>query len=117
VTEERRAHPRTKILVVTELDAAQQPSAIGLILDVSPTGARLLTAARVAIGDHVDLTLHLGLGGPTIQLGGEVVRAEALPLEDRGPWTHTLAVHFEKELTGYDAELARLSENAKKLGD
>lgn len=116
VSQERRAHPRSSILLVTEVDVAQQDSALGLILDISSSGARLLTAISLDVGHKVDLTLHLGLDGPVHQIGGEVVRAEALAIEHRGPWTHEIAVHFDRELHGYDAELKHLAENASKLG-
>jgi hypothetical protein len=86
-----------------------------LIRDLSVSGALLLTRARLAVGDTIKLSLHLGEGRePRVTLA-RVVREERRPNEMVHPWTKSVAVQFEEPIPELEAEARTLAERQAVL--
>jgi len=88
-----------------------------MIHDLSVSGALLLVRTTLAIGDTVRLKLFVtGDTDVSRDVVARVVRIEKLD-PFAGPWSSRVAVHFDEELTGFDAEIAALAKRqAEVLG-
>jgi hypothetical protein len=96
-------------------DGEQRPS---IIRDLSESGALLLVrTTKVAVGDEVKLQLYIADDAATFRPAtAHVVRVEALPPGDAGPWLRRVAVHFTEPLTMYAEEIRIFHERATRLG-
>jgi hypothetical protein len=81
-----------------------------MIHDLSVSGAMLLVRTMLAVGDTVRLRLFItGDMNESHDVVGRVVRIEKLGDPFAGPWSTRVAVQFDEELRGVDAEIGALA--------
>lgn len=78
-----------------------------IIADISVTGAKLLTRAKLTPGDVVELTLHLPAG--VTEMRAVVLRHESRAKELADVWPYELAVRFETPLAIDEQALRELA--------
>jgi CheY-like chemotaxis protein len=105
VETERRKEQRRPVMVgVRVLSRYGVPLALGELLDLSPGGAQLRLPAKLDVGDHIRLALHVSLDDIPLQLEGDVRWRDGQP--DR--FFH--GVSFEGLSPTSDARLRKLFE-------
>ncbi len=81
-----------------------------MIHDLSVSGALLLVRTTLAVGDAIRLRLFItGDMNESRDVVGRVVRIEKLGDPFAGPWSSRVAVQFDEELRGVDAEIGALA--------
>ena len=88
------------------------------MIDDSASGALLLVRTTLSIGDTVRLRLFI-TGDTNVwrDVVARVVRIEKLEDPFAGPWSTRVALQFDDELAGVDAEIAALAKRqAEVLG-
>ncbi len=86
-----------------------------IIRDVSVTGAHLVTRARMAEGDSVELWLYITADtNKPRTVRGKVVRFEARKAET-SDWPFSVAVHFDEALTDCESDIKELADKQAKL--
>jgi len=113
MSDERRTDERflACFAAAVEHDAARTRSA--LIEDVSVSGARLLTRARVEQDDTVRLEITLSDDEPALDVTARVVRVESV---SSTLWTKRIAVEFDTPLTAYEEAIKAISEQQTSQG-
>jgi hypothetical protein len=89
-----------------------------MIHDLSVSGALLLVRMSLAVGDTVRLSLFIQGDDRSASrdVVARVVRIEKLDDPFAGPWSSRVAVHFDEELPGMDAEIAAIAKRQAELG-
>ncbi len=89
-----------------------------MINDLSVRGAKLVVHTRLQVGDHVSLQLYVtgDPASPSRITRARVVRVEELGREAYGPWSHSVAVQFDEELTDFEPQIKELEDHQRKLG-
>ena len=106
MSDERRGDERflTCVAASVEHDASRARSA--LIEDISVSGARLLTRARVEPEHAVRLDIRLSNDGIVMHVDARVVRVEAV---NNPMWTRRVAVVFDELATQYEEAFKTLA--------
>ena len=111
--EDRRGEERHATFVPATIDCAKGKGRSALIRDISASGARFLTRARLEVGEPVLMTLSFSLSenssGEPIRVSGRVVRVERLDPQRAGLWGYLAAVQFDEPIRGHDDEIAEIS--------
>jgi hypothetical protein len=112
---DRRGRDRVLVCVAAEVETADKTS-LALIRNVSASGALLLAARGIDVGEEVELCIHTTAqpDGPKIITRAEVVRREPLKSHRTDLWRHELGVRFLAPLEGYDEQLASLTAQLKR---
>ena len=105
---DRRQRERHIACFAAELDAEGKGEHLAVIRDLSVTGARLLTRARVEVGDPLRLTLHFGAGTEPHAVPARVVRVEKLDRAKHDLWSTALGVAFDEPLVGFEDRIKEL---------
>ncbi|MBS2032860.1 MAG: PilZ domain-containing protein [Deltaproteobacteria bacterium] len=98
MSQDKRRGTRHLVCVLAHLEkeaSAKKRSA--LINDVSAVGAHLLTREKLAVGDKVQLQLHLA-DSKVIDAAAKVVRINERPVEQASLWTMNVGVEFERPI-------------------
>jgi hypothetical protein len=114
---ERRGHARHFVCIPAYVRRTETGPHIALIRDISVSGALILIRKRLAVGEALQLSLHLNADdpdGPVRQARASVVRFDKLDPERAGLWLHAAGVRFDEPLSDMQAEIqdvsARLAE-------
>lgn len=83
--------------------------------DISEHGAKLVTAAPPAVGEHVTVILALPEEARVHEMRGKIVRLEENSDDPRGAWPHRIAVEFDEPLEGLDPFLSELAKESGPL--
>jgi PilZ domain len=90
---------------------------MGLIHDLSVSGALILTRSRLQIGDPIRLRLYLWEDATRVkEAGGKVVRVEPRTGERAEVWHRSVAVQFDEPLADCEAEIKALEDHQARLG-
>lgn len=112
---ERRRRGRIAAAVVTELHVAGA-SHMAMLHDLSATGGLVLTRVRLAVGDPVEVRVHLGESlEETLSVEGRVVRVE-IWAEGESFWPLAVAVHFDVPAVGHEKRLHAIAARQEELG-
>jgi hypothetical protein len=112
--ERRKAarHPaKIPAYVETQDDETQH---LGLVRNISATGALVLTHAVFEPGENVQMALYLSENGPR-STAGEVMRSQRVIDELAEVWPYEIALRFSEPIDFAD-EVAQLVEQQVKLG-
>ena len=88
---------------------------LALILDISSSGAKLLTRTQFDDGGSIKLSLYISKEHPSVPAAGRVVHARGRT-EDTGAWPYEIAVQFDEPITAYTKEIQELGEKQAELG-
>ena len=88
---------------------------LALILDISSSGARLLTRNEFEDGGSIKLSLYISKEYPSVPAAGRVVRSRART-KDTGGWPFEIAVQFDVPIAAYTKEIQELGERQAELG-
>jgi Tfp pilus assembly protein PilZ len=109
-TSDRRAGTRHLACFAAEIQMERWNGArTAVIRDLSVTGALLLTAAKIQIGDEVTLNLYI-LGEETMHtVAGKIVRYERRDPTTAGLWPFSVGVHFDAPLNELEAQIKEVA--------
>jgi hypothetical protein len=114
---ERRASSRQLTCIPAHFESRQDPQDLALIRDVSTTGARLYTRAKVDIDETVTLHLYLGLeSDEPRKASGRVVRVDRRDPALADVWGWEIGVEFEAAITPYEKEIEALCRRQEAAG-
>src|SRR4051812_26973457 len=103
---ERRASSRQLTSIPAHLQSRQDPQDLALIRDVSTTGARLYTRAKLEINETVTLHLYLGLESEAPRkASGRIVRVDRRDPALADIWAWEIGVEFDETITAYEKEI------------
>jgi hypothetical protein len=90
---------------------------MGMIRDLSVSGALILTRSRLQVGDPIRLRLYLWEDPDRLkEAAGKVVRVEPRTGERAEVWHRSVAVQFDEPLADCEAEIKALEEHQARLG-
>ncbi|HVU00128.1 MAG TPA: PilZ domain-containing protein [Polyangiaceae bacterium] len=107
--EERRSFARQLTCIPAYFESEADPQDVALIRDVSTSGARLFTRAKLDLDET--LTLHLYLGAETDEprkTSGRIVRVERRDPDLADVWPWEIGVEFDVAITPYQKEIEEL---------
>lgn len=110
----RRRAPRVPAILAVELSSKAKPGRCGITRNASGKGLLIVTPSRFAVGDELDVSVHVGN-----QLGrasARVVRVEENGRESSEVWRYRLAVELEGALSEELIEEARARSPFAKTG-
>jgi len=113
---DRRAGTRHLACFAAEIQMERWNGArTAVIRDLSVTGALLLTAAKVKVGDSVSLNLYV-LGDETMHtVSGKIVRCERRDLATAGLWPYSVGVHFDAPLVDLEDQIKEVARRQAAL--
>jgi hypothetical protein len=90
---------------------------MGLIHDLSVSGALILTRSRLKVGDPIHLSLYLWEDTERVkEAEARVVRVEERSGERAEIWHRSVAVQFDAPLAECEAEIKALADHQAALG-
>lgn len=104
---ERRQHVRHIVCSAAELETGDK-SSVGLIRNISVSGALLFTRRKLEAGEPLDITIYINQAD-TFSTHGSVVRCTPLDAERIGFWGFETGVKFDAELDEHAEALERLN--------
>ena len=115
--EERRNASRRLSCIPANIESKQDASHLALIHDVSSTGARLFTRAKLDVDDEVTLSLYLSPDQkPPREASGKIVRVTERDIDKSDVWRWEVGVEFHASIEEYAAEIEALIERQRKVG-
>lgn len=109
VPSDRRGGLRHLACFPAYLETTEGVPRSALIRDLSVSGALLLTRARLKVGDEVKLSLYFGEDEEPFAAAGRVVREEKRTGELSHPWTKSVAIKFDEDLTSIEPQIRELA--------
>jgi|HubBroStandDraft_4_1064222.scaffolds.fasta_scaffold537361_1 hypothetical protein len=114
---ERRVDERHFACFPANLKRPGGSDRMGLIRDLSVSGALILTRSRLQVGDPIHLSLYLWEDPERVkETRGRVVRVEPRTGERAEIWHRSVAVQFDEPLADCEAEIKALADHQAKLG-
>ena len=113
---DRRSHSRQLSCIPASLGGTDEADGVAFIRDVSVTGARLYTRAKMELGAQVVLNLYLADSGGPRQAKGRVVRVEPGDPQRFELWSWEIGVQFDEPITAYEKEIEELSRRQQESG-
>jgi len=110
-----RGEPRMLSCIPAYVGTSDDSQELALILDISSSGAKLLTRRQFEDGGSIKLILYISKDHPDVPAAGKVVRARGRK-EDTGAWPYEIAVQFDEPITAYTKEIQELGERQAELG-
>jgi hypothetical protein len=115
--DERRSFSRQFTCIPAQFESGSDPQDLALIRDVSTSGARLYTRAKLDIDETVTLHLYLGLeSDEPRKASGRVVRVDRRDMALADVWGWEIGVKFEVALTPYEKEIEALCRRQEAAG-
>ena len=114
---ERRVDPRHFACFPANIKRPGGSDRMGLIHDLSVSGALILTRSRLQVGDPIHLSLFLWEDTARVkEAKGRVVRVEPRTGERAEIWHRSVAVQFDEPLADCHAEIKALADHQARLG-
>lgn len=115
--QERRLDERYFACFPAYIDRPGAADRMGLIHDLSVSGALILTRSRIKVGDPIHLRLYLWEDASRVkEVTGNVVRVEERTGLRAEIWHRSVAVRFDAPLDDCEAEIKALEAHQAKLG-
>ncbi len=92
----RRKSQRLPAILAVELSSKSKPGRCGVTRNASEKGLLIVTPSRFAVGDEVDLAVHVG--SQRGRASARVVRVEENALGSAEVWRYRLAVELDGTL-------------------
>jgi hypothetical protein len=109
-----RRVPRMPVILAVELSSKAKPGRCGVTRNASGKGLLIVTPSRFAVGDQLDLAVHVGKS--TGRAAARVVRVEENGKESTETWRYRLAVELDGTLPDDLLEEARACAPFAKTG-
>jgi hypothetical protein len=89
----RRLLPRVPAILAVELSSEAKPGRCGVTRNASGKGLLIVTPSRFSVGDHLQLSLHVGTQSGRV--AARVVRVEENGPDSSEVWRYRLAVELD----------------------
>lgn len=115
--DDRRSFSRQLTCIPAHFESRSDPEDLALIRDVSTSGARLYTRAKLELGETVTLHLYLGLPSDDARkASGRVVRVDRRDAALADVWGWEIGVEFDVAITAYEKEIEELCRRQEAAG-
>jgi hypothetical protein len=106
--------PRLPVVLAVELSSKSKPGRCGVTRNASGKGLLIITPSRFAVGDELDLAVHVG--DHSGRASARVVRVEENAKDSCETWRYRLAVELDGALPESLLEEARARAPFAKAG-
>jgi hypothetical protein len=106
--------PRLPVVLAVELSSKSKPGRCGVTRNASGKGLLIITPSRFAVGDELDLAVHVG--DRSGRASARVVRVEENAKDSCETWRYRLAVELDGALPESLLEEARARAPFAKAG-
>jgi hypothetical protein len=115
----RRDSDRKIVCIPAYVHKVDSPDLVALIRDVSLSGCYLLARRRLAVGDRVEVVLHLtgDPAGPIHEATADVVRCETIDPDRETLWWYGVALRFDVELHDVRQQVEELAKRLALAGE
>lgn len=93
----RRSSPRVPVTLAVELNSKSKQGRCGVTRNASGKGLLIVTPSRFAVGDELDLAVHVGTQSD--RTSARVVRVEENTRDSAEVWRYRLAVELHGKLS------------------
>ncbi len=115
--DERRLQNRELTCIPAYLDGTGDGKHLGLIRDISMSGALVLTRSEIKVGEALRLCLYLGAQGePAKEVDARVARVERAAPKQADMWPWRVGVEFTSSVEPHADAIAQIAERLKASG-